>query len=171
VTIRRCLPVALALAACVSGNAVPGDAAAAASPDSLRGVVQISGSDPATFVVLLLDGGARAVALRGERAVLERLQGLEIVVHGEETAGAGVPGGRTFRVDRFAVRAAGTVPAADGTLLREGERYYLLVTADGRRLVLEHVPSDLADRVGAWVWISGTPGRFPDTFGVIRDPP
>lgn len=160
---------ALAVAACAQGNAVPGDAAAGpASPDSLRGVVAVVGSEPGTTVALSMDEGRRAVALLGERATLERVRGLEVVVRGERQAGGGLPGGDAFRVESFAVRASGGVPAWDGILVREGERY-LLATGDGRRLPLEHVPAELRGRVGARVWISGVPGRFPDAFGIIDD--
>lgn len=160
---------ALAVAACAQGNAVPGDAAAeAASPDSLRGVVAVVGSEPGTTLALLMDEGRSAVALLGERATLERVQGVEVVVRGERQAGGGLPGGDGFRVESFSVRAVGGVPAWDGTLVREGERY-LLATADGRRRPLEHVPAELRGRVGARVWISGLPGRFPDAFGIIEE--
>jgi hypothetical protein len=133
-------------------------------------VVAVVGSEPGTHVALLVDDGRSAFALLGERALLERVQGLEIVVRGAPEAGGGLPSGAAFRVESFVVRASDGVPAVDGTLVREGERY-LLVTGDGRRLPLEHVPDALRGRVGARVWISGTPGRFPDSFGVIAEAP
>lgn len=162
---------ALALVACARGSAVPGDAAAtAASPDSLRGIVRAVGSDPGGTLALLVDDGRRAVELRGPLALLERVEGLEVVVRGVAEPGGRLPGGSSFRVDDFAVRASGGVPAEDGTLVREGERY-LLATHDRRRIPLEHVPAALRGRAGARVWISGTPGRFPDAFGIIAERP
>jgi hypothetical protein len=170
---RAALALACALvpAACVPGNGAPGDAVrASAPPDTLRGVVEVVGSEPGATVALIFDEGRRAVTLEGERPLLDRLQGLEIVVRGERETGVAMMGSGTFRVDSFAVRASGEMPATDGVLVREGERY-LLSTWDGRRLALEHVPADLRAREGAWVWIAGVPGRFPDSFGVIRESP
>jgi hypothetical protein len=61
------------------------------------------------------------------------------------------------------------VPAVDGVLAREGERWFV-VTADGRRLPVARLPAALRGRAGARVWLAGPPGEAPAAFGVIADP-
>lgn len=126
--------------------------------DTLRGTLRVVGSEPATRFVLRPARGD-PVTLLGERALLERLAGLEVMVAGEVE-----PSGR-FRVARAAVRAADGVPAVDGVLARDGEGY-ALVTADGRRLAVGRLPEALRSRVGARVWLAGPLDR-PEAFGVI----
>jgi len=130
--------------------------------DSLRGTVEVVGSEPATSVALLMDGGARAVTLEGERPLLDRLAGLEVAVWGAPVR----PG--VFRVERVAVRAAGGVAAVDGVLAREGAGW-VLRTGDGRRRAIPRLPEALRGMPGARVWIAG-PLDHPDSFGVIKEP-
>ena len=156
------LPCALAALACARGAPAAGSAAAPAA-DTLRGTVEVVGSEPATSVALLLDGGARAVTLEGERPLLDRLAGLEVAVWGSP-ARAGV-----FRVERVAVRAAGGVAAVDGVLVREAGGGWALET-EGRRLPLPHLPEALRGMAGARVWLAGPLDRPPDSFGVVRGP-
>jgi hypothetical protein len=164
VTVRPALllPCALAALACARGAPAAGSAAATAATDSLRGTVEVVGSEPGTSVALLMDGGRRAVTLDGERPLLDRLAGLEVSVWGSLVR-AGV-----FHVDRVAVRAAGGVPAVDGVLAREGAGW-VLVTGDRRRLAILRLPEALRGMEGARVWISGRLDH-PDSFGVIREP-
>jgi len=156
------LSCALAAVACARGVPAAGAAAATAAADSLRGTIEVVGSEPATSVALLMDGGARAVTLVGERPLLDRLAGLEVAVWGSLLR----PG--VFRVDRVAVRAASGVAAVDGVLAREGAGW-VLVTVDGRRMAIPRLPEALRGMAGARVWIAG-PLDHPDSFGVIRDP-
>ncbi|HEX5871750.1 MAG TPA: hypothetical protein VFY65_15085, partial [Longimicrobium sp.] len=93
----RLLLLALALGACARGSAAPAGGGAAAA-DSLRGTLRITGSEPGvTYVVV--DAAGRHTPLEGDRALLERLAGVEVAVQGEAAAGA------PFRVARVAVRA------------------------------------------------------------------
>jgi hypothetical protein len=130
--------------------------------DSLRGTIEVVGSEPATSIALLMDSGRRAITLQGERPLLDRLSALEVTVWGERVR----PG--VFRVDRFAVRAADGIAAVDGVLAQE-RGGWALVTADGRHHPISRLPQALAGMAGARVWIAGSIDR-PDTFGIIRQP-
>ncbi|HET7233439.1 MAG TPA: hypothetical protein VFJ16_25740, partial [Longimicrobium sp.] len=118
--------------------------AAATSPaasDTLRGRVEVVGSDPGMWVVLQMDGGRRAVTLMGDRHLLMRLAGLEAAVWGVHD-----PRAHTFNVQRVEVRASGGVAALDGVLDRRGGGY-VLVTHDGRAHPIAHLPDDLRGMV------------------------
>jgi hypothetical protein len=132
--------------------------------DTLRGTVEVVGSEPATSVALMLDGGRRAVTLEGPRPLLDRLAGLEVAVWGAAVR----PG--VFRVERVEVRASAGVPAVDGVLARRG-RGWVLVTHAGRRLPVARLPEVLRGMEGARVWLAGPLDRAPDSSGVISDPP
>ena len=160
---------ALAAVACVGGTTgrqtEPGATVAPGSvvADTLRGIIAVVGAEPGTSVVLELAHGG-VVTLIGERPILDRLAGLEVMVEGARDAHA------RFGVRHVTVRASAGVPAVDGTLAREGERY-VLVTADARRLPIAVLPEALRGDVGARVWLAGPLDRAPDTFGVIAPPP
>ena len=162
---RRALVLSCALAAvaCARGAPAAGTPAAAPAADSLRGTVEVVGSEPATSIALLMDGGARAVTLEGERPLLDRLAGLEVAVWGAPLR----PG--VFRVGRVAVRASGGVAAVDGVLARAGAGW-VLVTDDGRRLPVARLPEVLRAKAGARVWLAGPLDRPPDSSGVILEP-
>lgn len=155
---------ALAVLACAPGAPASGAAdGSAAGRDTLRGTVEVVGSEPGTSVVLQV-AADRYVTLLGERPLLLRLSGLEVMVRGELEAP------RRFRVERVTVRASAGVPAEDGILAREGERWFLL-TGDGRRLAIARVPEALRNRVGARVFLAGPLDRAPDSFGIIEENP
>jgi hypothetical protein len=157
------LPCALATLACARAAPAGGGSASTTLPaDSLRGTIEVVGSEPATLIALLMDGGRRAVTLQGERPLLDRLSTLEVTVWGELVR----PG--VFRVDRFAVRAADGIAAIDGVLAQE-RGGWALVTADGRHHPISRLPQTLAGMAGARVWIAGPIDR-PNTFGIIRQP-
>ncbi|MFL5537951.1 MAG: hypothetical protein ACJ8J0_03120 [Longimicrobiaceae bacterium] len=158
------LPCALAALACARGAPAAGSGAASPAADTLRGTVEVVGSEPATSIALLLDGGARAVTLEGERPLLDRLAGLEVAVWGAPVR-AGV-----FRVERVAVRASGGVAAVDGVLVRAAGGGWVLAMEEGRRLPLPHLPEALRGMAGARVWLAGPLDRPPDSFGVVRGP-
>lgn len=136
---------------------------ASAQPDTLRGTVQVVGSEPGTSVVLT-DRLGQPVTLLGEGPVLRSLAGLDVAVEGRRES----PG--DFRVESVAVRAANGVPAVDGRLARDGAGW-VLVAADGRRLPVAALPHDLRGRAGARVWLAGPLDRVPDAFGVIEEAP
>jgi hypothetical protein len=156
---------ALAAAACAqAGPPPPAWGTAAVATDTLRGTVEVVGSEPGTSVALLMDGGARAVTLVGERPLLDRLAGLEVAVWGAPLR----PG--VFRVERVAVRASGGVPALDGVLAREGG-VWMLVAGDGRRTPVPHLPPELQAMPGAHVWLTGPTSAPPQSYGIIAPPP
>lgn len=156
---------ALALAVCAQEpRPSSADPAPAATADSLRGRVEVVGSDPGMWVVLQMDGGRRAVTLLGERPLLMRLAALEVVVWGVPD-----PRGNTFTVRRVEVRADNGVPALDGVLDRRGGGY-VLVTHDGRAHPITHLPDDLRGMVGARVWLTGPPDQPVQSFGIIQEP-
>ncbi len=131
--------------------------------DSVRGRAVLVGAAPAMQIVLRRPG-ERDIVLHGDRSVtraLRSVQGLEIQATGHRT------GEGEMHVTGFVVRAADGVPAIDGRLEREGDQY-VLVTADGRRHQLQHVPQGIRDRVGQRVWIAGSLEREPEAFGVIE---
>jgi hypothetical protein len=164
---RVLIPCAFALAACAQGSPLPGDAGTATVPsDSLRGRVEVVGSEPATQVALIMNEGVRAVMLEGDRPSLDRLQGLDVLVRGAFEPRTGQIGGRAFVVREFAVRAADGVPAVDGILARRGGGF-ALVMGDGRRLDVAHLPESLRNHVGDRVWIAGPLDRPAISFGVI----
>lgn len=158
-------PAALALAVCAREPrpSAAGSAGPAAVDDTLRGRVEVVGSDPGTWVVLQLDGGRRAVTLLGERALLLRLAGLEVVVWGEPDARP-----NTLALHRVEVRADNGVPAFDGVLEQRGGGW-VLVTHDGRAHPIAHLPDDLRGMAGARVWLAGAPGQSLQSFGIIRE--
>lgn len=158
----RLLLLALALAACARGSAAPAGGGDVAQRDTLRGTLRITGSEPGV-VYVVVDAAARSTELEGDRALLERLAGLEVAVEGE--AVAGVP----FRVVRVAVRAVEGVAAVDGVLAREGGRD-VLVMHDGTRRPVARLPQALRGRTGARVWLAGPLEGDIDSFGVISDP-
>ena len=153
-------PCALAVA-CAPGAPPSADARAAA--DTLRGRVEVVGSEPGTSIALM-DARGGAVTLEGERAVLLQLAALEVMVRGRPD------GPRTFRVERVSVRAADGVAAVDGILARDGARD-VLVLEDGRRVPLAFTPVALRGKYGARVWLAGPLDRAPDTFGIITEAP
>lgn len=153
--------------ACPRGAPAPGSAGSAAEDvrvDTLRGTIEVVGSEPAASVTLMLDGGRRAVTLEGPRPLLDRLAALEVAVWGAAVR----PG--VFRVERVEVRASAGVPAVDGVLARRGQGW-VLVTHDGRSLPVARLPEALRGMEGARVWLAGPLDRAPDSSGVISNPP
>jgi hypothetical protein len=141
----------------VSGCPAPTNAAPAR--DSVRGLIDVVGSEPGTWVVITPAGG-RPITLDGERPLLLQMQGLEVVVFGTRSSANGL------RVQSAIVRATGGSPAVDGILARElgGD---FLVTCDGRRLRIGRLPESLRGANGARVWMVG-PLEAPTTFGILK---
>jgi hypothetical protein len=153
--------MACAPAAPDSNGAAPVEAAPLAA-DTLRGTVQVVGSEPATTVVLAPAGGGADVGLEGDRRVLERLAGLDVMVTGERVAGG------PLRVTRTEVRVANGVPAVDGVLARDAGRD-VLVMRDGTRRVIARLPEALRGATGSRVWLAGPLDGDIDSFGIIVD--
>jgi hypothetical protein len=128
---------------------------------SVRGRLEVVGAAPRTQLVIRREGGD--VQLHGDAATVRALrsvQGMEIEVsgHRQETL---------LHVERFAVRAVDGIPAVDGVLQRDGDMH-VLVSADGTRHHVHHLPEPLRTRVGQRVWIAGPLDREAQAFGVIE---
>lgn len=154
-----------------SAPATPGTPASAG--DTVRGTVQRVGNDPVSVLVLKTGGnnGTMTFALRGsQRALLERVTGLEIVVTGTLTAErdmqAAPRGAPVFDVRQFEVRASDGVAAVDGVVnVQDGK--YSLVTPSGQRLNAPHLPAELRNQVGARVFLVGPLQQTATAYGII----
>ncbi len=166
----RRVVIAAAVVAC-HHSATPSAASSFSSPaagpvagaDTLRGIVAITGATPLTHLVLRPAGGGPAVPLSGDSAAAMRaLSGLDVWVQG--TAGA-----TSFAVTRFRVRAAGGVPAVDGTLAVNGGAV-VLITDDGARHALTAAPPEFASHPGARAWVTLAADQTVITFGLLPSP-
>jgi hypothetical protein len=132
---------------------------AAARPDSLRGVVSVTGTGFEQHIVLRSGEGAYTqMASASESAALTRVGGAEIVVHG-------VAAGDSFTVADFVVRAIEGAAVVDGVLVKSGDR--LELRAERENLALGNPPAELMAMVGARVWIRGPLDTGPNSYGVI----
>ncbi len=166
--LAACAPVAIGPGG--APGAGPRGAGAGATPaaadDTLRGIVRVTGNEPAVTIILepsvapdRID--ARAVTLAGERTVLRQLADMEVVVTGTSESDA------RFVVSDVALRAVSGVTALDG-ILEQSDGGYAIRTRDGTRLPVAHLPAPLRARVGQRVWIAGALSAPPEAYGVIR---
>jgi len=150
-----------------------------AQADTLRGTLQRVGNDPVSVLVLMVnasaDANATPYALRGtQRALLERVTGLELVVRGTQTTErdmqAAPRGAAVFRVQEFEVRASEGVAAVDGVVsVQDGA--YALVTQSGRRVSTPQLPAELRNQIGARVFLTGALQQPPSAYGIISARP
>ena len=133
--------------------------APAAQPDSLVGVVSVTGTSYEQHVVLRVGGRAQGlVTTSADSASLSRVAGTEVVVRGREE-------GNSFRVVSFTVRSVDGAPVADGMLLREGG-LFVLQTVAGRNEI-RNAPASFGSMIGARIWIGGPLATGPNVYGVI----
>jgi hypothetical protein len=136
--------------------------AAAVNPDSLAGIVSITGTSFEQQLTLRSgDRSTRLSASAMDSAALSRVGGVEVLVVGKRNANG-------FRVDHFTARSVGGSPVVDGMLRSEGGR--LVIETAGGRIPLGNPPSALHSMIGARVWISGALDRGPNSYGVIIPP-
>lgn len=134
----------------------------------MSGKVFVTGSEPATTVTLVREGGA-SVSLVGELAPeLRRLSGTTLRVRGapRDDPPAGGLEVRSYEV----LEVDGEVPSVG--VLEEKEGSLWLVGRETRELT--SVPDGLRQQAGAKVWIVGrdAEGRLAvQSYGVIREPP
>ena len=138
--------------------AAASDLAGGTRGDSVRGVITLTGTEPARQVVL--QSGGNRIAVSGIATTsLSRLAGTEVMVRGVTITP------REIVVSAFLVRASDGVPAWDGTLEAGGR---LRLTDGSGRQRLPSVPRALRGMVGARVWIAFTEGsRTAHSYGII----
>lgn len=155
----------LALAG-AAAPAAPVGTDGASTGDSVRGIVERVGSDPASrLVVRGADGVACALQLDTPAAI----EGLDVTLWGarDRTAATMLPGvACTVTVARYAVRAVDGVAATDGMLRAQGDAY-ALETSDGTRRALRDLPAPLRAQVGARIYWAGPLDRAPAAYGVL----
>lgn len=142
--------------------------------DSLRGIVREFGSEPLPVLILQSIGPGNQAALEGNLLpLLELTVGLEIVVRGkfarEEKAAAGPGHSRTFNVVSFDVRRADGVDAYDGVVELSDGRYGLRLS-DNSWQATPFLPTTLKQRVGSRVFVAGTLGDYPQSYGILSAP-
>ena len=125
----------------------------------LRGTITVVGNAPVTQVQLRAESGGNRTLTGPELPSLRRIAGLEVVVSGFPS-----PAGELMVRD-FTVLSADGQPALDGVLEHEGTTLYLRTAS--RRIPLGNPPSDFHSLVGARVWLTGSPERGPNSFGII----
>lgn len=132
---------------------------AAIAPDSLKGVVSITGTSFEQRLVLRSGNSVTTLAaVTPESAALVRMGGIEVLVVGKRTPIA-------FDVDHFAALGVGGSPVADG-VLRTDDGRLVLETSHGR-IPLGNPPSALRGMIGARVWVGGPLDKGPNSYGVI----
>ena len=132
----------------------------AAATDTARGIVAVVGAVPATHVVLRASGGP--FTLTGSLAnEISAASGADVWVSGRRLDD------RTIEVTRYAVRTVDGVSAVSGTLVADGGQL-VLITDEGRSLVVAQPPDALREHVGARVWISGDLSGVINAHGLLR---
>lgn len=142
------------------------------APDTLRGVIALTGNMPRPQVILRWGTGpADAAALSGpEAATLQGLTGLEVMVRGRW--GPSVPdaspvGLRAFGVEQFLVRAGDGFPAHDGVVaFRDGQ--WGLVSASGTHTPVPFLPQALRHQPGVRAYVLGSLAEPPRGYGIVH---
>jgi hypothetical protein len=149
-------PLMMVATAC---HHAPRTSSAAIEPDSLRGIVSVTGTAFEQRLVLRSGNGATPLsASTSDSAALSRLGGVEVLVIGTRSP-------NFFRVEHFtALNVAGS-PVVDGVLRNEGGRLALETTRG--TILLGNPPTALRDMIGARIWIGGPLDRGPNNYGVI----
>jgi hypothetical protein len=154
------LAVALITAASACHRAVH-TASPALVPDTLSGIVSVTGTSFEQHLVLRSNGNATALsASTADSAALSRMGGIEVMVVGRS--------GKPFRVDHFTAVSVAGARVVDGVLRDEGGR--LVIETTSGRIPLGNPPAALRGLIAGRVWIGGPLDTGPNTFGVIVPP-
>jgi hypothetical protein len=137
----------------------PRTSSAAIEPDSLTGIVSVTGTAFEQHLVLRSGNSVTPLsATTSDSAALSRMGGVEVLVIGRRAP-------NLFRVERFtAVNVAGA-PVVDGFVRNDGGRL-VLDTTHGP-IQLGNPPTALRAMIGARIWIGGPLDKGPNTYGVI----
>jgi hypothetical protein len=156
--------VAMAGAAATDCHPPAQTSASAAAPDSIKGIVSVTGTGFEQRVVLRSQGDNVTLlsAATADSAALSRLGGVEVLAIGQRS-------GNELRVERFTAISVAGAPVVDG-VLRDDNGKLMLETTQGR-VQLGNPPAALRNLVAARVWIGGPLDRGPNTYGVIAPPP
>lgn len=129
--------------------------------DSLRGTLQLAGTDTLAGVALVTATGT--VTLAGDQIEsLRRIIGLDVTVRGKASSPS------TFVAQEFFVRSALGEPAVDGILDVENGVFFLR-TSSGGRATISAIPPMLRGEIGSRVYLVGSLDRLPTSFGVIAE--
>jgi hypothetical protein len=150
------VPLMIVATAC---HHTPRTSSAAIEPDSLRGIVSVTGTAFEQRLVLRSGNSATLLsAATSDSAALSRMGGVEVMVIGSRSPSF-------FRVERYTALNVGGSPVVDGVLRNAGGRL-ALETARGT-ILLGNPPNALRDMIGARIWIGGPLDKGPNTYGVI----
>ena len=159
---RAILGAVLIVAACRHRPSSTSQVAPSASPDTIVGVVHISGADPMTFVTLQPATG-NAVRVTGDASTtLRQVPGTEVWLAGARLADG-------FRADVFEVRKANGVAVDDG-IVTASQGTVTLRTRSGAQRVIPDAPDALKSLSGARIWITRPEANRAPTYGVISRP-
>ena len=144
-------------------NAGPttGDPNPRREPDTVRGVIVLSGNPPVRQPMLQIPGGD-LVALSGMAGGgFSRLEGMELRVKGVMITS------RDVVVSGFLVVGRGGKPVFDGRLSESGGAWSLQLTDGSGNKRLNSVPTPLRQLVGSRVWVGVDKSGVPSSFGEI----
>lgn len=135
---------------------------ARADGDTVRGVVTLTGVEPARQPALR--SGNAVIALSGlATRGITRLEGMDIMIRGFKVTP------RDVVVSDYVVRAVGGVPAFDGRLEAAGGGWNLRLTDGTGRKRIPVLPASLRGMSGARVWIAMPEGSTPTAYGMISN--
>ena len=147
------------LAVATACHHTPRTSSAAIEPDSLRGIVSVTGTAFEQHLVLRSGNSATPLsASTSDSAALSRMGGVEVLVLGTHSP-------NFFRVEHFTALNVGGSPVVDGVLRNDAGR--LALETNRGRILLGNPPSALRDMIGARIWIGGPLDRGPNSYGVI----
>ena len=125
----------------------------------VRGMITVVGNAPVSQVQIRDANGVSHTLGGPDLPSLRRVAGLEVALRGTPSPG------NELAVRSFTVLSAEGQAALDGVLEHEASTLYLRTAS--RRVPLGNPPADLHGLVGARVWLTGSPERGPNTFGII----
>ena len=149
------------LVAAMACHHAPRPSPVAIKPDSVAGIVSITGTAFEQHIVLRANGQViiPLLAAPSDSAALSRMGGVQVDVVG--TWGPNL----SFRVESFTAEYVAGSPVVDGFVRKEGDRL-VLETTHGT-IPLGNPPIALRSMIGARVWIGGPLDKGPNTYGVI----
>ncbi len=150
------LPLVVTTADC---HRTPRTAPTAAEPDSIRGIVSVTGTSFEQALMLRTENGVIALATNAaDSAALSRMGGIDAIAFGTRVS-------NRFRVASFRAMTVAGAPVVDGVIREEDGK--LSIETAGGRIALGNPPAQLRNLVGARVWIGGPLTTGPNQFGVI----